>query len=120
MNAIVFSDNVIGEKYNQGNISIWKNLALTIASNIISYIIASMITRLTNYTGVIMMENFNRNEHFYIKGKRVLEIIKIKLIMFYVLIILIEVICFYYINKFCAVYSGSHSNKLYNHHLTDN
>ena len=79
---IVFSDDVITEKYhNKGSISIWTTFTLTIASNFLSYIVAAMVKRLTNYSTVLelMMENMNRNNHFYMKGKKVFEFIKIKL-----------------------------------------
>ena len=110
MNAVVFSDDVITEKYhNKGSISIWTTFTLTIASNFLSYIVAAMVKRLTNYSTVLelMMENMNRNNHFYMKGKKVFEFIKIKLYLFYGVIIGIVLISFYYIDVFCAVYSGS-------------
>lgn len=86
MNAVVFSDDVIAEKYhNKGSISIWTTFALTIASNFLSYIVAAMAKRLTNYSTVLelMIENMNRDNHFYIKGKKVLEFIRIKLIVLF-------------------------------------
>ena len=53
------------------------------------------------------MEDMNRTKHFYIKGKSVLEFIKIKLSIFYFMILVIELISYYYISVFCSVYSGS-------------
>ena len=110
MNALLFSDDVISKKYhNQGTISMWTTLSLTVLSNIFSYIVAAIIKRLINYSSVLelLMDNMKAKHCFYRKGKMILKLIEIKLIIFYVLIEIIVLLCFYYIAVFCAVYSGS-------------
>ena len=110
MNALLFSDDVISKKYhNQGTISMWTTLSLTVISNIFSYIVSAIIKRLINYPSVLelLVDNMKAKHFFYRKGKMILQLIEFKLTIFYVLIEIIILLCFYYIAVFCAVYSGS-------------
>ena len=110
MNALLFSDDVISQKYhNKGNISFTTTLALTIISNILSYILTAILNRLTNFSPILEMfvEEISSKKNFYIKSKKIISIINMKLYMYFLLSFTISVVSVYYIAVFCGVNSGS-------------
>ena len=110
MNALLFSDDIISQKYhNKGNISFTTTLALTIISNIFSYILTAILNRLTNFSPILEMfvEEISSKKNFYIKSRKIISIINMKLYMYFILSFTISVVSVYYIVVFCGVYSGS-------------
>ena len=110
MNALLFSDDVISQKYhNNGSLSFTTTFLLTVISNILSYIVSSILGRLTNFPMVLelMIDNARNKKNFYIKSKRLIFIITIKLCIYYVMLFIIVIFCVYYNDVFSGVYSGS-------------
>ena len=113
MNALLFSDDVISQKYhNNGSLSFTTTFLLTVISNILSYIVSSILGRLTNFPMVLelMIDNAKNKKHFFMKSRRLICIIKIKLYIYYVMLFIILIFCLYYNDVFCGVYSGSQRN----------
>ena len=101
MNALLFSDDVISQKYhNKGNIDFITTMSLTIISNILSYILITIMTRLTNIAPIleILVQNKKR---FDIKVTKIIKVIKIKFVLYYCFLMIITVFSLYYNSIFC-------------------
>ena len=79
-------------------------MSLTIFSNILSYILITVMTRLTNIAPIleILVQNKKRLD---IKISKIIKVIKIKFSLYYCFLMIITVFFLYYNSIFCAVYS---------------
>ena len=66
MNALLFADDMISERYHRGgDLSYWSTLFLTILSNICSFIVVFFITKLSNFSGLdLIKEQATSGTHF--------------------------------------------------------
>ena len=113
MNALLFSDDVISQKYhNGGSVSFITTMILTIVSNVLSFIVTAIFTRLTNYSPSLEMciDNVSSKVNYYIKSRKIVNVIKVKIYIYFVFSNLIIIVSYYYIVVFCGVYSGSQKN----------
>ena len=113
MNALLFSDDVISQKYhNKGDISFTTTMSLTIISNILSYILITIMNKLTNISPVLelLVNNINQKKHYYTKSRKIVKIIRIKITIYYCMLLVIIIGSVYYNSIFCAVYSSSQWN----------
>ena len=113
MNAVLFSDDVISQKYNnQGEISPVTTYTLSIVSNIISYILSVVVFKLTHFAYLFeFMEKELANPN-KISGKfnKIVSIVKCRLYVFFIIMFPITMVVFYYLVIFCNVYSASQKN----------
>ena len=70
------------------------------------------MNRLSNVTFVLKLlnQNMNNKQNYYIKSRRLVTIIKIKLFMYYSLLFILIMAFFCYNSIFCIVYSSSQWN----------
>ena len=112
-NAILFSDDIISEKYNNGGkMNKYSSLGLSIISSIISYIISSMIAKLITYSSLIerLLKEKNFSQNFWIKMNKYMKIVKVRLVFFCILELVITLFCAFFNGLFCKIYKGSQDN----------
>ena len=120
MNALLYSDDVVSQKYhNNGTLEFATSLLLSFISIIISSIIIWIIKKLTNYNEylkVIVKSITNEKSFNYIFNK-VYKCIKVKVLSFYCLNFILCVISTYYLLIFGIIYKKSQISLLSNYLL---
>lgn len=112
-NAILFSDDVISERYhNGGSMDSTTSLILSILSEIIAYLFNIVFRKLTFYSPVldILSEKYSLASKYEIKCHKCIQTIKVKMFIFYITNFIIVVFIWYYLSIFCAVFSSSQIN----------
>ena len=112
INGLLFSDDIISQRYNNGKVSFVTTLLLTLISNIVSFCITYVIRKLVSYTGpleLLLMES-NSEMKYLNHLRKLIRIIKIKIGIFFILTILISTMIIYYISIFCIIYKQSQWN----------
>ena len=118
INSLLFSDDVISQKYfNNGELLFITTNTLSISSNIISFFILLYTEKLINYYLVleeITKEIKDQNNYYqiYIKLKCCF---RIKILIFYFILFLIGIFCTYYLFIFCAIYKKIQKNLVINY-----
>ena len=91
-------------------------LMLSFCSNMISNVLATLISKLTNFNIVlasIKLEVKDQNEFYSMNMKLYNGVIRIRLILFFVVEFVLLTFCLYYVTIFCKIYSGSQSSWLF-------
>jgi hypothetical protein len=113
LNALFYTDSYISETYhNSGNLNFGFSLPKAIYSILVSIIVTIFLKMLTTSKKEIykkIKENDDKLEYLMAINE-VLNNIKIKLIVFFILQFIFSFIFLYYVSAFCAVYQNS---KLY-------
>ena len=113
LNAMLFTDDVISKRYeNGGSVDMMTTLMLSFCSNMISNVLATLISKLTNFNIVlesIKLEVKDQNEFYSMNMKLYNGVIRIRLILFFVVEFVLLTFCLYYVTIFCKIYSGSQS-----------
>ena len=110
LNAFFYTDEYISNAYhNNGILDFVSGLPKSIYSTIGTYIISSLLQNLSNsekelYRIIKEKNKFNNYEKI-IKTK--LKKLSNKLIVYYILVFLLELIFLYFVSAFCAVYKYS-------------
>ena len=107
INSLLFSDDVISQKYfNNGELLLITTNMLSIASNVISYIILLFTEKLINQN--LIFEKINKeikSDYNYLKiFIKISCFLKLKIIVFYFTLFNIGLFCTYYLFIFCAIY----------------
>ena len=117
LNAMLFTDDVISKRYeNGGSVDIMTTLMLSFCSNMISNVLATLISKLTNFNIVlesIKLEVKDQNEFYSMNMKLYNGVIRIRLILFFVVEFVLLTFCLYYVTIFCKIDSGSQSSWLF-------
>jgi len=118
INALLFSDDIISQKYyNNGQLKMITSNLLSISSIIISNIILYFARILINNCEIfnmIVKEIKNQNDYYRIYIK-ISCILRLKIAVFFLLIILIEMTSMYYLFVFCAIYKKIQKNLFINY-----
>ena len=87
LNAMLFTDDVISKRYeNGGSVDMMTTLMLSFCSNMISNVLATLISKLTNFNIVlesIKLEVKDQNEFYSMNMKLYNGVIRIRLILFF-------------------------------------
>ena len=68
MNALLFSDDVISEKYKNGSVNKYTTLMLSFLSNVLGYFFGMILCRLTNFSQCLeLFAKEPKKEKIYIK-----------------------------------------------------
>jgi hypothetical protein len=113
MNCVLYTDDVVSEKYNNnGEISMFTSLSLSIISNIISSIVVFIISKLVNYVEIldIILKNVRDKKYYFLNILRYMAYIKIRLGFYFFLEIVLTAMMTYYLFIFCSVYHHSQMN----------
>ena len=118
LNAFLFSDEVISQKYyNNGSLLLITSNLLSLASNIISSFIVFITSYLVKYEIILeaAVKETKNMEKFYQIFIRIYSIIKRKILIFYFLVFLTGLFCTYYLFIFCAIYQKAQENLFINY-----
>ena len=118
LNALLFSDEVISQKYyNNGELLLITSNILSIASNIISSFIIFITQYLIKYeitleTAIKETKNSNIFLRIFIK---IYRFIITKILVFYFIVFIFGMFCSYYLFIFCAIFPKSQKNLFMNY-----
>ena len=118
LNAILFSDDVISQKYyNNGKLLFITSNILSIASNIFSSLFASLIEFLVNYNEVLEAAKQETNSELLFNKIfiKIYKIILCKIRIFYIFIFISGLGCIYYLLLFCAIFKRIQKNLFINY-----
>ena len=110
MNALLYSDDVVSQKYhNNGSLDFITSITLSVSSNIISSVIIWLIKKLTNYHEFLqsIIKEIKNEKYFLFLFKRVYTSLKFKIITYFIISFLISIGITYYLFIFCIVYKKS-------------
>ena len=110
LNAFFYTDEYISNAYhNDGVLDFFTSLPKSIYSSLVTLVITSLLKMLSNskneLTRVIRNKRKDNNYIFFVNNK--LRKLRNKLIAYFILVILLDIIFLYYVSAFCAVYHYS-------------
>ena len=117
-NALLFSDEVISQKYyNNGNLLFITSQILSISSNIISCFIVYITSNLINYYSTLeaAKQETKSQKKFYDIFIRISWFIYLKITIFYIIIFISGIFCAYYLFIFCAIFKKIQKNLFLNY-----
>ena len=120
INSLLFSDEVISQKYyNNGELLFITTNILSISSNIISYFILLYTEKLINNNLILeeISKQIKESKEYYLIYVKILCCLKLKIAIFYFIILFIGLFCTYYLFVFCAIYKKIQKNLFINYIL---
>ena len=118
MNALLYSDEVISQKYhNNGKLNFITSVTLSLISNIISNIVLWMIKRLTSYHEYLlsMTKEIKRKKIYILTFQKLYKLTKITIYTFFIINFIISIFITYYLSIFCIIYRKSQISLLINY-----
>ena len=109
INAFLFSDEVISQKYfNNGELELLTTNTLSIGSNIATNFILFLIEKLINQYEIlnIVTKEVKNVEHYFKIYLRLIGFFKIKIAMFFIVLFLVGLFCTYYLFIFCSIFKN--------------
>ena len=106
-NCILYTEDVISEKYNNnGSIKFFTTLSLSFISNIISSIIAFLISKLADYIDIFefVIKDVTNKAKYFLNIIKFKQILCIKLTIFFIIQAIFNIMMCYYLMIFCTVY----------------
>ena len=110
MNALLYSDDVVSQKYhNNGKLDFITSLTLSLMSNIISSITIWIIKKITNYYEYIqnIVKDIQKERDFLYLFHKIYKFMKIKILIFFIISNIICLGITYYLFIFCFIYKKS-------------
>ena len=98
-NAILFSDDIISEKYNNGGeMNKYSSIGLNIISSIISSLLSSLIDKLITYSSLFegLLKEKKFTDIFWIKMNKYIRVVKVRLGLFCIIELLITLFCVFF------------------------
>ena len=120
INSLLFSDDVISQKYyNNGELKFFTANMLSITSNIISNFILYLTGKLINYYDILetITHEVKSKKNFYKIFFKLSFFIELKIIIFYLVLFLLGLFCTYYLFIFCCIYKKIQKNLFINYIL---
>ena len=118
LNCLSYTDDVVSQKYNNnGSIKFFTSLSLSFMSNIFAGIISFIVAKLANYTESIeyIIKNVVYKKHYLLNMIKFKKYITIKLTLFYLVQLIINLCMFYYLIIFCTVYHKTQGSIMINY-----
>ena len=114
----IYTDDVVSQKFhNNGSIEFITSLSLSFISNIFSSLISSILGKLANYDEVL--ENIIKNavirRSYFLYIVKFKEYVLLKIILFFIVEIIINIYICYYMIIFCFVYQKSQGSIMINY-----
>ena len=106
INSLLFSDDIISQKYyNNGELRLFTTNLLSISSNIMCNFILFLIGKLINYYDIldIIKREIKNKRNFYNIFIKILFFIELLIIFFYIVLFIIGLFCIYYLFIFCSI-----------------
>ena len=117
-NSMLYTDDVVSEKYhNNGKLNILTTIFLSLTSNFISWLIASLGKNffIFNEVLILLIRDTKRKYDYILTFKKLYIVIKIKTICYYILSFIFIFIMTYYLVLFCTIYKESQNSLLINY-----
>ena len=118
LNALLFSDDVISQKYyNNGNLLLITSNILSVASNIFSTFFTCLVRFLVNYNEVLEAAKQETNSEylFYKIFIKIYKLVSCKIRIFFILVFISGLGFVYYLLLFCTVYKRIQKNLFINY-----
>ena len=118
LNCFLYTDDVVSEKYhNNGSIGFFTSLSLSFMSNIFSSIIAYIVKKLVDYSEILefILKDSIRQEEYYFNIIKFRKYLILKLIVFYLIQIILNLFMCYYLMIFCTVYHKTQGSIMLNY-----
>ena len=118
LNCILYTEDVISEKYNNnGSIKFFTTLSLSFISNIVSSIIAFVVSKLSDY--VEILESIFKNEmdkrKYFLSVLTFKKVLCFKLTFFFIIQTVINLAMCYYLMIFCTIYHKTQGSIMINY-----
>jgi len=120
LNSLLYTDDVVSEKFhNDGRIEFFTSFSLSFMSNIFSSIIAFIVNKLADYADMMeLMISYESKEKQYIRNiVRFKKYLAIKLTIFYIMQMIVNLAMCYYLMIFCTVYHKTQGSIMLNYLL---
>ncbi len=117
-NALLFSDDVISQKYyNNGDLLFITSNILSISSNIITSLIIYFIENLVKYETILenAIQEIKNNKLFFQFFTKIYHYITIKIRIFYFIVFISGLFCIYYLFIFFAIFKMIQKNLFINY-----
>ena len=117
-NALLFSDDVISQKYyNNGDLLFITSNILSISSNIITSLIIYFIENLVKYETILenAIQEIKNNKLFFQFFTKIYHYITIKIRIFYFIVFISGLFCIYYLFIFFAIFKKIQKNLFINY-----
>ena len=118
INSLLFSDDVISQKYyDNGELKLLTSNILSITSNIISNFLLFLTEKLIDYYDILIdiSKEIKNNNEFYKIFIKISCLIQFKIILFFIFVFIIGIFCTYYLFIFCAIYKKIQKNLFINY-----
>ena len=114
MNALLFTDDVISQKFHNGSVKTTTTIFLSILSNILSYCLSYYIVKYSTFSFVFeeVKLQIKDEKQFMMMQYKLYKIIRNRLIIFFTLELILLLGCIYYVIIFCTIYHQSQVNWL--------
>ena len=117
VNALVYTDNIISQKYyNKGKLNFITEFILALLSNIITSLIIKYLKKQISYSYVLESLRYEKKDEIKYKkfARSFIKIINRRIILNYIYEIFLSSLCGYYLYIFCEVYHRSQISLLIN------
>ena len=121
MNALLYTDDIVSEKqHNDGRLEEITSFFVSLASNIITYIVVNIIKITTSYNEYLkqLAVEIKHDYLLQINVEKVFKLVKLKAFLYYIISLFITIVAIYYLYIFCAIYKMSQNSLLININLT--
>ena len=118
INSLLFSDDVISQKYfNNGELLFITTNILSISSNIISFFILLLTQKSINQNLVLdnITKEIKESKDYYKIFVKLTCCFRLKLMLFFSILSMIGLFCIYYLFVFCAIYNKIQKNLFVNY-----
>ena len=119
-NFLLYSDDVVSEKYNNnGKLSFFTSLSLSFISNIVSSLIIYIVYKLANYPDIIeaIIKNVKNKTYYLMNILRVFKYIRLRLTFFFIFELILGLLMTYYLFIFCTVFHQSQGSIMFNYFI---
>lgn len=112
INAMLFSDDVISQKFHNGEVRFITTLILSILSNILTYILSYFVVKCSTFAYVFEdIKNEIKDQNNYVAlCAKVFKEVCFRLKIFFIIEFVILLFCLYYVTIFCSIYKESQTN----------
>ena len=117
INCLLYTEDYISEKYNNGHLKLLTSIILSLFSNIFANIITYYIEMLLNFSELleIIIKNTAKKGYYLIYINKFKKYLFMKLISFYIIENLLYLGMCYYLSIFCIIYNNTQISFLTNY-----
>ena len=109
VNALFFNDSTMHKIYEDaGGFNFIYHIPIIIYSSLISGIINAILKQLAlTQKNLIKIKHLKKKDNFEKESKKVLKKLKVKFILFFILALILLLLCGFYITCFCGIYKNT-------------